>query len=70
MEHKQISTLAKNIRKLRKEKGLSQDDLARKANIPFTTLTKIETGVIKKPSVFTVERIGNALGVSVDQLLK
>ena len=69
MEHKQISTLAKNIRKLRKEKGLSQDDLARKANIPFTTLTKIETGVIKKPSVFTVEQIANALNTSVDHLL-
>ena len=29
-----------------------------------------ETGVIKKPSVFTAEQIANALGVSVDQLLK
>lgn len=69
MEHKQISILAKNIRKLRKEKGHSQDDLARKADIPFTTLTKIETGVIKKPSVFTVEQIADALDTSVDSLL-
>ena len=69
MEHKQISTLAKNIRKLRKEKGLSQDDLARKANIPFTTLTKIETGVIKKPSVFVVAKIAKSLDITVDDLL-
>lgn len=69
MEHKQVSTLAKNIRKLRKEKEWSQDQLARKADVPFTTLTKIETGVIKKPSVFTVEQIATALGVSVDHLL-
>lgn len=70
MEHKQVSTLAKNIRKLRQEKGWSQDELARKTDIPFTTLTKIETGVIKKPSVFTVEQIAGALGVSIDQLIR
>ena len=69
MVNKQVSTLAKNIRKLRQEKGWSQDELARKADIPFTTLTKIETGVIKKPSVFTVEQIAIALDVSVDHLL-
>jgi transcriptional regulator with XRE-family HTH domain len=70
MVNKQVSTLAKNIRKLRQEKGWSQDELARKANIPFTTLTKIETGVIKKPSVFTVEQIAEALGVSIDQIIR
>ena len=70
MEHKQISTLAKNIRRLRLQKGWSQDELARKTDIPFTTLTKIETGVIKKPSVFTVEQIAAALDISVDDLLK
>lgn len=69
MVNKQVSTLAKNIRKLRQEKGWSQDELARKTDIPFTTLTKIETGVIKKPSVFTVERIAGALDTSVDSLL-
>ena len=69
MVYKQVSALAKNIRKLRQEKEWSQDELARKADIPFTTLTKIETGVIKKPSVFTVEQIATALGVSVDHLL-
>jgi len=69
MEHKQVSTLAKNIRKLRQEKGWSQDELARKSDIPFTTLTKIETGVIKKPSVFTVKEIASALDTSIDDLL-
>ncbi len=70
MVHKQVSALAKNIRRLRQEKQWSQDELARKADIPFTTLTKIETGVIKKPSVFTVEQIANALDVSIEKLIK
>ena len=30
-----------NIKKFRKKKGLTQDELARKADIPYTTLTKL-----------------------------
>ena len=51
--------------KLRNKLGLSQDDFVRKADVPYTTLTKIETGVIKKPSVFVVSKIAKALNVSI-----
>lgn len=64
-----MNRLGKKIQKLRKELGLSQDEFARKADVPYTTLTKVETGVIKKPSVFVVAKIAKALGVSVDDLL-
>lgn len=70
MDNRQLTKLAQNIRKLRQKNHWSQDELAREADIPFTTLTKIETGVIKKPSVFTVERIASALDVSIEQLIK
>ena len=50
--------------------GLSQDDFARKADVPYTTLTKVETGVIKKPSVFVMSKIAKALNVSIEDLLK
>ena len=69
MDRTQANKLGKKIQKLRKEIGLSQDEFARKADIPYTTLTKIETGVIKKPSVFTVAKIAKALDSSVDSLL-
>ena len=62
--------LGKKIRKLRQKLELSQDDFARKADVPYTTLTKIETGVIKKPSVFVVSKIAKSLGVSMEELLK
>lgn len=62
--------LGQKIKKLRTKLNLSQDDFARKADVPYTTLTKIETGVIKKPSVFVVSKIAKALSVSVDELLK
>lgn len=62
--------LGQKIKKLRTKLGLSQDDFARKADIPYTTLTKVETGVIKKPSVFVVSKIAKALSVDIEQLIK
>lgn len=69
MDRRQGDNLGSKIQKLRKEKGMSQDELARKADIPYTTLTKIEIGVIKKPSVFAVANIAEALDVSLEDLL-
>ena len=62
--------LGLKIRKLRQKLGLSQDDFARKADVPYTTLTKVETGVIKKPSVFVVSKIAKALDVDIEELIK
>ncbi len=62
--------LGQKIKKLRQKLGLSQDDFARKADVPYTTLTKIETGVIKKPSVFVVNKIAKTLDVPIEDLLK
>lgn len=69
MENNQGNKLGKKIKKLRTDLDLSQDELACKADVPYTTLTKIETGVIKKPSVYVVAKIAKALGVSVDDLI-
>ena len=60
----------RKIEKLRTGLGLSQDELARKADVPYTTLTKIETGVIKKPSVYVVAKIAKALNISIEELIK
>ena len=62
--------LGQKIKKLRNKLGLSQDDFARKADVPYTTLTKVETGVIKKPSVFVVSKIAKALNVDIEELIK
>ena len=62
--------LGQKIKKLRTKLGLSQDDFARKADVPYTTLTKVETGVIKKPSVFVVSKIAKALDVDIEKLIK
>ena len=61
--------LGQKIRKLRQKLELSQDDFSRKANVAYTTLKKIETGVIKKPSVYVVSKIAKALNVAIENLL-
>jgi len=70
MENNQENKLGKKIKTLRLKLKLSQDKFARKADIPYTTLTKVETGVIKKPSVFVMAKIAKALSMTVDELIK
>jgi len=70
MENKRNNSLGKRIKELRLKHHLSQDKLARKADVPYTTLTKIEIGVIKNPSVYVVAKIAKALRVSLDKLIK
>jgi len=70
MENKQGNKLGIKIRSLRQDLKLSQDKFARKADIPYTTLIKIETGVIKKPSVFVIAKIAKALNVTIDKLVR
>ena len=59
-----------NIKKRRTKLGLSQEDFAQKSGVKYTTLTKIESGVIKTPSVLMMEKIAKTLGVSIEDLLK
>ena len=63
-------TIGDKIKQLRNKQGLTQDELARKSDLPYTTLTKIETNVITKPSIQTVTKIAKGLGISIDDLIK
>ena len=63
-------TVGDKVRQIRKQKGLTQDQLARQCDIPYTTLTKLESNVITKPSIQTVEKVAKGLGMSIDELLK
>jgi len=61
--------LGKRLQDMRRSVGLTQQQLCQAANLSFSTLTKIERGAIKSPSIFTVNSIASALGMSLDQLL-
>lgn len=65
-----METIGSKIKSLRKEKEMTQEDLARKANIPYATLMKIENDTVENPTIKTVQKLAVALGVAVDNLLK
>jgi len=67
---KTITTIAKNIKKRRKEKGLSQDKLSRLADVSHATIIKIESGGNKNPTIETLSKIAKALGVGLEDLIK
>jgi len=67
---KTISTIAKNIKKYRKEKGLSQDKLSRLADVSHATIIKIESGGIQSPTIDTVQKIAKALDIGLEDLTK
>lgn len=73
MENKispQGASLGKKIKELRKKKGLTQEELAIKGNVAYTTLTKVENDVIKNPSFETVAAIAKGLEVTLDELIQ
>ena len=61
-------TLGKGIAARRRALGLSQNELARRAEVNHPTLHKIETGQRLNPSVGVVLRIARALGTTVEAL--
>ncbi len=59
-----------NVKKYRAKLGLSQEELAHKAGVTYSTLTKIEIGVNQNPKVKTLQQIAAALDVTLDDLMK
>ena len=64
-----MSTIGKNIKRYRQEKGLSQDKLSKLSDLSLNTVVKIELDESPNPTIETIQRIAKALGVSVDGLL-
>ena len=62
--------IGKNIKKLRQQKKLSQERLARLTDISLNTLTKIESGFTKRPAIQTIHKIAKALNTSLDDLVE
>ena len=65
-----MSNISKNIKQLREAKGLSQEKLARLADVANNTIIKIESGKNDNPTLDTLKKIAKALEISVDDLIK
>ena len=58
-----------NLRRLRQEKGLSQEHFAFEAGIHRTYVSDIERGA-RNPTITVVEKLAVALGTTASQLLR
>jgi transcriptional regulator with XRE-family HTH domain len=60
--------LARNVSRLRRQKGLTQEELAFEAKIDLTYMGSIERGR-RNPSLLVMARIAKALSVPLPKLL-
>lgn len=60
--------LARNLRRLRTEKGLSQEAFAHEAGIHRTYISDLERGA-RNPTITVVEKLADALGEKASALL-
>jgi len=61
--------LPRKIKRIREEKEITQKELAKMSGVSYSTLTKLETGVIKNPSFEVVLRIIKALEIDLSDLM-
>lgn len=64
-----MKRVAKNVKRIREERGLSQQALADKAKIHRVYLAKIE-GAVYSPSLEVLERVAKALKAKVGELVE
>lgn len=63
-------TFGSNVRKLRRAREISQEELADRAKIDRSYLTGLEGKGGRNPTLKVVERIAGALGVSAASLME
>ena len=56
------------IKELREQLGMTQEELAFKADVCRATICEIENNPHKKPTVRTLEKLANAMGVTLDRI--
>jgi len=61
--------VGRNLKEIREEQGLSQEDLAYEAGIHRTYVSGVERGV-RNPTVVVLARLADALGVPPARLVK
>jgi HTH-type transcriptional regulator, competence development regulator len=62
-------TFGKHIQRLRRERGLTQREVATKLEIDFTYLSKIENDRGEAPGEETVRKLAEVLDADVEELL-
>lgn len=64
-----LVSFAANLRRRRKELGLSQEQLGARANIQMADISRYESGS-RDPRITTIARLAQALDVPISYLLE
>lgn len=62
-----VQKFGARIKKIRKAKGMTQEQLTEKARIDYSFMNRIEGGK-KNPSLKTIAKLARALGVKLSEL--
>jgi transcriptional regulator with XRE-family HTH domain len=65
---KQLVKLGAHIRRIRESQGMSQEQLAADAEIPYSSVNEIEAGKTN-PTIASLMALAEALNISVSKLL-
>jgi transcriptional regulator with XRE-family HTH domain len=68
MDDQRARNLADNLRRLREERGFSQQQIARISGVPRPTWTSLESGSAN-PTLSVLTRVATALQVSIEELI-
>lgn len=68
MPHVNVTGFSQRLRDLRQQRGLTQQALAKRADIHYTHIGRYESGK-SMPAADTLRRIAEALGTTVDFLM-
>jgi len=63
-------SIANNLKKIRAERGLSLEKVARLADLSLSTVVKVADGTNQNPTIDTLKKIAKALEIGVDDLMK
>lgn len=63
------TNLSRKVKQLREKMDLSQEKLARLADVSNNTVINIEAGKQDNPTIDTLKKVAKALGVSVEDLI-
>ena len=64
------NNIAKTIKRLREKLGISQEKLARLADVSNNTIINIEAGKQDNPTIETLKNIAKALNMPIEDLIK
>lgn len=64
------NNISKTVKWLRKKMGISQEKLARLADVSNNTVINIEAGKQSNPTIETLKKIAKALETPIEDLIK